>query len=188
MTNPPQVISGGSLNSDEMHFPPVLGKGLASSKPGLWDPGEGAPGGAQAAKPGLGAGCLDLVAGPDVVTMLKQVGFNLGGGRDVAGAVIPYSQGLAGDLTRSCCGVPTAESPERVFYQYSFNAIPIFSFCFGEGRLLEQVPCSSTPLSSPAPRICIHNPPVLVILKGKVYFDTCAMSHPPFSLFPSWLS
>lgn len=119
------MISGGSLNSDEMHFPPVLGKDLASS-----NPGEGAPGGAQAAKPGLGAGCLDFVAGPGVVTMLIQVGFNLGGGRDVAGAVIPYSQGLTGELTRPCCGLLIVESPEQVFYQYSFNAIPIFSFCF----------------------------------------------------------
>lgn len=71
-----------------------------------------------------------------------------------------------------------------MFHQYSFYAIPVFSFCFRE----EQVRCLSTPSSSPALWICICNHPVLVILKWKVYFDTSAMSHPPFSLLPSWLN
>lgn len=153
-------------NEDETHFPPVPGKCVLP----LPTPGSGTQekvlpraGGAQAAEPGLGVGCLDLVNGSGMLAMVLHMGLNHEGGL-WEGAAILCSQGLyvTGELTRPCCGLPTVESPEHVFYQYSFHAIPIFSFCFGEGRLLEPVSCSSTPSSSPALWICIRNPPVLV--------------------------
>lgn len=91
VNNPPQVITGGPLN-----FPPVPGKCVLP----LPTPGSGTQekvlpraGGAQAAKPGLGVGCLDLVTGSGMVTMVIDVGFNHGGGRGCFRGVSRVCQG-----------------------------------------------------------------------------------------------
>lgn len=78
MNDPPQVISGSPLSSDEMHFPPVPGKYvLPLPTPGSGTQGKVLPraGGDQAAKPGLGVGCLDLVDGSGMLTMVIHEGF-----------------------------------------------------------------------------------------------------------------
>lgn len=84
VNNLPQVMSGGPLNSGEMHFPPVPGKCvLCLPAPGSGTQEKVLPraGGEQGAKPGLGVGCLDLVNGSGMVTMVIDTGFNHGGGR-----------------------------------------------------------------------------------------------------------